>query len=82
MISHELLGTTASISDDNSKDKYILVDEVLSATNYYEALGLSNDSSYDEIRRAYIKVQYNHGYIGASNQIDSFFFAEKQNLPS
>lgn len=45
LLSHEEIG-----------EKYTLVNDILSASNYYEALGISDDSSCDEIRRAYIKV--------------------------
>jgi hypothetical protein len=41
--------------NEPSEDKYELVDRILSASNHYEALGLSQDSSVDEIRRAYIQ---------------------------
>ncbi|KAI9354937.1 hypothetical protein BD770DRAFT_391734 [Pilaira anomala] len=37
------------------EEKYTLVNEILSATNYYEALGVSDDSTCNEIRKAYIK---------------------------
>lgn len=51
MISH-----ISTIDTEEKEDKYNLVDDILSASNYYEALGLSDDSSFDEIRRAYIRV--------------------------
>jgi hypothetical protein len=38
------------------RGKYALVDSILSARNYYECLGLTNDSTSDEIRKAYIEV--------------------------
>ncbi|KAI8647342.1 hypothetical protein BD408DRAFT_408407 [Parasitella parasitica] len=45
-----------SVFDVKEKeDKYNLVEDILSASNYYEALGLPDDSSFDEIRRAYIR---------------------------
>lgn len=50
MISQCLLG------HEEIGEKYTLVNDILSASNYYEALGLSDDSTCDEIRRAYIKV--------------------------
>lgn len=50
MISQCLLG------HEEIGEKYILVNDILSASNHYEALGVSGDSSCDEIRRAYIKV--------------------------
>ncbi|KAG2237045.1 hypothetical protein BDF21DRAFT_20506 [Thamnidium elegans] len=49
MISQCLLG------HEEIGEKYTLVNDILSASNYYEALGLSDDSNGDEIRRAYIK---------------------------
>ncbi|GAA5816501.1 hypothetical protein MFLAVUS_010030 [Mucor flavus] len=49
MISQCLLG------HEEIGEKYTLVNDILSASNYYEALGISDDSSCDEIRRAYIK---------------------------
>ncbi|GAN09149.1 hypothetical protein MAM1_0247d08671 [Mucor ambiguus] len=52
MISHI---STALIADEK-EDKYNLVEDILSASNYYEALGLSDDSTFDEIRRAYIQL--------------------------
>lgn len=54
MISH-----LSTLVADEKQDKYSLVEGILSATNYYEALGLPDDSSFDEIRRAYIQV-YTH----------------------
>lgn len=51
MISH-----ISTIDTEEKEDKYNLVDDILSASNYYEALGLPDDSSFDEIRRAYIRV--------------------------
>ncbi|CAO3644029.1 unnamed protein product [Mucor fragilis] len=50
MISH-----LSTLVADEKQDKYSLVEGILSATNYYEALGLPDDSSFDEIRRAYIQ---------------------------
>lgn len=45
------------LSRSNENDeKYTLVDNILSASDYYEALGLPTDTTTDEIRRAYIKV--------------------------
>lgn len=44
------------LSRGESDEKYNLVDDILSATDYYEALGLPSDTTTDEIRRAYIKV--------------------------
>lgn len=38
--------------------KYQLVDEILSAPDYYRVLGIKKDSSTEEIRRAYIQVIY------------------------
>lgn len=51
MISH-----ISTIAAEEREDKYNLVEDILSASNYYEALGLPDDSSFDEIRRAYIRV--------------------------
>lgn len=51
MISH-----ISTIAAEEKEDKYNLVEDILSASNYYEALGLPDDSSFDEIRRAYIRV--------------------------
>ncbi|GAA5798844.1 hypothetical protein HPULCUR_004250 [Helicostylum pulchrum] len=51
MISQCLLG------HEEIGEKYILVNDILSASNHYEALGVSGDSSCDEIRRAYIKFE-------------------------
>ncbi|KAL7317388.1 hypothetical protein PS15m_003755 [Mucor circinelloides] len=50
MISH-----ISTIAAEEKEDKYNLVEDILSASNYYEALGLPDDSSFDEIRRAYIR---------------------------
>jgi hypothetical protein len=57
MISQCLLSNESN-HEEIGGDKYTLVDNILSATDYYEALGLSDDSTSDEIRRAYIKVYY------------------------
>lgn len=51
MISH-----ISTVVSDEKEDKYSLIEDILSASNYYEALGLPDDSSFDEIRRAYIQV--------------------------
>ncbi|KAL9549734.1 hypothetical protein MBANPS3_005067 [Mucor bainieri] len=53
MISH--ISTTLLVTDEKEDTKYNLVEDILSASNYYEALGLPDDSSFDEIRRAYIQ---------------------------
>ncbi|KAI8979790.1 DnaJ domain-containing protein [Mycotypha africana] len=37
------------------KDRYVLINSILTATNYYEVLGLHVDSSSEEIRKAYIE---------------------------
>ncbi|KAF1803116.1 hypothetical protein FB192DRAFT_1073894 [Mucor lusitanicus] len=50
MISH-----ISTVVSDEKEDKYSLIEDILSASNYYEALGLPDDSSFDEIRRAYIQ---------------------------
>lgn len=46
--------------DEIAEEKYTLVNEILSATNYYEALGVSDDSTCNEIRKAYIKVKIHY----------------------
>ncbi|KAI8075468.1 uncharacterized protein B0P05DRAFT_153647 [Gilbertella persicaria] len=38
-----------------TEDKYALVDAILSANSYYGVLGLTEDSTIDDIRRAYIR---------------------------
>lgn len=38
------------------EEKYRLVDEILSAPDYYRVLGIKKDAPAEEIRRAYIKV--------------------------
>ncbi|CAO3615266.1 unnamed protein product [Mucor hiemalis] len=43
------------LSSGECDEKYVLVDDILSASDYYEALGLSSDTTTDEIRRAYIR---------------------------
>lgn len=37
-------------------DKYQVVEDILSAPDYYHVLGVSKDASTEDIRRAYIKV--------------------------
>lgn len=51
-----MISYISTIDTEEKEDKYDLVDDILSASNYYEALGLPDDSSFDEIRRAYIRV--------------------------
>lgn len=41
---------------NNKEDKYRIVDEILSATDYYHVLGVKRNATPEEIRRAYIKV--------------------------
>lgn len=48
------------LSSGECDEKYVLVDDILSASDYYEALGLSSDTTTDEIRRAYIRVNNTH----------------------
>ncbi|KAG2201362.1 hypothetical protein INT46_005886 [Mucor plumbeus] len=50
-----MISYISTIDTEEKEDKYDLVDDILSASNYYEALGLPDDSSFDEIRRAYIR---------------------------
>jgi len=41
----------------NPKDeKYRCVEDIMKASDYYSVLGVKNNSSSEEIRRAYIKV--------------------------
>ncbi|KAG0756405.1 hypothetical protein G6F24_011174 [Rhizopus arrhizus] len=40
---------------NNKEDKYRIVDEILSATDYYHVLGVKRNATSEEIRRAYIK---------------------------
>lgn len=47
-----------STSLSTSDKRYQLVDDILGATSYYTVLGVTKQSSAEEIRRAYIKVGY------------------------
>lgn len=47
-----------SASLSTSDKRYQLVDDILGATSYYTVLGVTRQSSAEEIRRAYIKVSY------------------------
>lgn len=47
-----------STSLSTSDKRYQLVDDILGATSYYTVLGVARQSSAEEIRRAYIKVDY------------------------
>lgn len=53
----------------NTKDeeKYKIVDEILSAPNYYRVLGVQKHATTEDIRRAYIKVNKKRKVI------DSFY---------
>ncbi|KAI9276087.1 hypothetical protein BY458DRAFT_585728 [Sporodiniella umbellata] len=43
------------INNEQTTEKYRLVEKILKATDYYQVLGIDKDSAQEEIRRAYIK---------------------------
>jgi preprotein translocase subunit Sec63 len=50
--------SASPILNDTTKDeKYQIVEEIMSASDYYKVLGIKKDASTEEIRRAYIKVK-------------------------
>jgi preprotein translocase subunit Sec63 len=50
--------SASPILNDTTKDeKYQIVEEIMSASDYYKVLGIKKDGSTEEIRRAYIKVK-------------------------
>ena len=47
------------INTNQKEEKYRIVDEILSAPDYYRVLGIKKDTTSEEVRRAYIKVTEN-----------------------
>ncbi|OBZ90950.1 Chaperone protein DnaJ [Choanephora cucurbitarum] len=43
------------INTNQKEEKYRIVDEILSAPDYYRVLGIKKDTTSEEVRRAYIK---------------------------
>jgi hypothetical protein len=47
-----------SYLDPLQHSKYTIVEEILSASNYYDVLSVDRHASAEEIRKAYIKVSF------------------------